>query len=86
MASANELARPPGPEPAAVADRDRIACKLENEVTQRIFAIGLTLQGAAAVAADPLVRRRIEDAISDTETVIQIIRDTVFGPEQGPDD
>ena len=86
MASPYELARPPGREPAVVAERDRPARGFENAVVQRIFAIGLTLQDAAAAAVDPQVRDRIEKAISDTESVIQIIRDTVFGGEHSPDD
>ncbi|HXZ74347.1 MAG TPA: hypothetical protein VEH31_26240 [Streptosporangiaceae bacterium] len=86
MASPYELARPPRPEPAVVGERDRHARGIENEVIQRIFAIGLTLQGAAAIAADPLVRDRIENAISDSESLIQMIRDTVFGGEHRPGD
>ena len=86
MASPYELARPPGPEPTLAGERDRTARRLESEVIQRIFAIGLTLQDAAAIAVDPLVRDRIEKAISDTESVIQIIRNTVLDGEHRPGD
>jgi two-component system, NarL family, sensor histidine kinase DevS len=60
-------------------DRDRIAAGLQDQVIQRIFAAGLTLQGAASVASDPQVRHRIEQAIADLDHVVQIIRDTMFG-------
>jgi two-component system, NarL family, sensor histidine kinase DevS len=86
MAFPDQLARPPGREPAALRKRDRTARELDNEVAQRIFAIGLTLQSAAAIAVDPLVRDRIDQAISDAEAVIQLIRDTVFDHEHRPDD
>jgi len=62
-------------------ERERIAAELRNEVVQRVFSVGLSLQSAAARAADPLVRRRVEQATEDLDHVIQIIRDTVFGLE-----
>lgn len=86
MAFPHQLAQPPGREPAVLRKRDRPARELDNEVTQRIFAIGLTLQSAAAIAVDPLLRDRIEKAISDAESVIQLIRDTIFDREYRPDD
>jgi signal transduction histidine kinase len=86
MAFPHELAPPPGREPTVVRERDHTARGLENEIVQRIFAIGLTLQDAAAIAADPLVRDRIEKAISDAQSVIQIIRDAVFDGERRPGD
>jgi signal transduction histidine kinase len=60
-------------------ERDRIAAQLQNEVIQRIFAIGLTLQSAAAKVENPLTRRQVEKAIDDIDDVVKIIRDTVFG-------
>lgn len=62
-------------------DRDRIAVGLQDQAIQRIFAAGLTLQGAASLAADPQLRRRIEQAIADLDEAVQIIRDTIFGLE-----
>ncbi len=81
MASPAQPPRAPGQDRdlAVLLERDRIATQLQSEVIQRIFAIGLTLQSAAAKAADPLMRRQIEKAIDDTDDVAKIIRDTVFG-------
>jgi two-component system, NarL family, sensor histidine kinase DevS len=59
-------------------ERDRIAAELQNEVIQRVFAIGLNLQGTASITTEPLVRRRVEQAITDLDRVVQVIRDAVF--------
>jgi two-component system, NarL family, sensor histidine kinase DevS len=83
MGSPDDPAQPPGPGGDAdiLRERDRIALGLQNEVIQRIFAIGLNLQGTAEITLDPLVRRRVEKAIDDLDHVVHIIRDTVFGLE-----
>ena len=59
-------------------ERGRIAAELQDEVIRRVFAIGLNLQGIAAITIDPLVRRRVEQAVNDLDHVVQVIRDTVF--------
>jgi two-component system, NarL family, sensor histidine kinase DevS len=59
-------------------ERDRIAAELQNEVIQRVFAIGLNLQSTAALTGDPAVRRRVDQAIDDLDHVVQVIRDAVF--------
>lgn len=59
-------------------ERDRIAGELQDQVIQRVFAVGLELQGTVAMTADPLVQRRVEKAISDLDNVVRIIRDAVF--------
>lgn len=48
------------------------------EVAEGIFTAGLALEDAAAVAADPLVRGRIEKAISALDDVV---RGAAFGTE-----
>jgi two-component system, NarL family, sensor histidine kinase DevS len=80
MASPGEPAQPAGADAdaAILRERDRIAAELHNEVIQRIFAVGLDLQGAAAITIDPLVRRRVEQAINDLDHLVQVIRETVF--------
>jgi hypothetical protein len=62
-------------------ERDRIATELQNEVIRRVFSIGLNLQSTAAIVIDPLVRRRVDQAVNDLDQVIKIIRDTVFDLE-----
>jgi signal transduction histidine kinase len=77
----------PAPRPV-LADRDRIAAELQNKVIYRVFAAGLTLQQAAALAAQEDVRRQIQSAVDELDQVIGVIRDTVFdlGPRpRGPD-
>ncbi len=60
-------------------ERDRTAAELQDQVTQAIFAVGLHLQTTAATTVDPLVRRRVEQACSDLDDLIRVIRDTAFG-------
>lgn len=59
-------------------DRDRLADELRDEVIQRIFSVGLSLEGAAATVADPAVRDRIGKAITDLDHVIRVVRNAVF--------
>ncbi len=63
-------------------DRDRIAAGLQDEVIQRIFAAGLTLQSAASRSTQAGVRQRIEAASGDLDQVLRLLRDTVFALEQ----
>jgi signal transduction histidine kinase len=81
MASPGEPAQPPGPgrDAEVLRERDRIAGELQNEVIQRIFSIGLHLQSTAAIAIDPLVRNRVEQATNDLDHVVRVLRDAVFG-------
>lgn len=61
-----------------VADRERIAQDLHDLVIQRIFAAGLTLQGAARLGSEPAVLDRIEQTISELDATIRDIRATIF--------
>lgn len=54
------------------------AAELHGQVVQAIFAVGLHLQSTAEITVDPLVRRRLERALSDLDDLVHIIRDTVF--------
>ena len=60
-------------------DRDRIAADLQDKVIQRVFAAGLTLQGAASLTAEPEARRRVQASIDDLDHVLRMLRDTIFG-------
>jgi two-component system, NarL family, sensor histidine kinase DevS len=73
---------------AVLADRDRIARDLHDLVIQRLFATGLSLQGAARLAVRPEVAERLTDAIDDLDMTIRDIRGTIFelGRGDGPDD
>ncbi|MFI9511018.1 GAF domain-containing sensor histidine kinase [Nocardia sp. NPDC052566] len=61
-----------------LADRDRIARDLHDHVIQRLFAIGLTLQGALPKAPVPEVRQRLATVITDLQEVVQEIRTSIF--------
>ncbi|OBI81663.1 GAF domain-containing sensor histidine kinase [Mycobacterium asiaticum] len=69
-----------------MTDRDRIARDLHDHVIQRLFAVGLSLQGAVARAREPEVQQRLSEAVDDLQAVIQEIRTTIFdlhGAAQG---
>ena len=60
-----------------LTDRDRIARDLHDHVIQRLFAVGLSLQGA--LNADQAEgTRRVTGALDDLQDVVQEIRTTIF--------
>ncbi|OMC57635.1 histidine kinase [Mycobacterium sp. IS-836] len=69
-----------------LTDRDRIARDLHDHVIQRLFAVGLALQGTVPRARDSEVQQRLSEAVDDLQGVIQDIRTTIFdlhGAAQG---
>jgi two-component system sensor histidine kinase DevS len=70
-----------------LSDRDRIARDLHDHVIQRLFAIGLGMQGTIARIASPEIQRRLSESVDDLQGVIQEIRTTIFdlhGTGAGP--
>lgn len=67
-------------EMALVRDRERIARDLHDLVIQRLFATGLTLQGAARLAESTSVEvaDRLQQAVDDIDVTIRQIRSTIF--------
>jgi len=63
---------------ALYADRERIARDLHDTVIQRLFAIGLSLQGLSRVVDPPSAGARIEAAVDELDLTIADIRSTVF--------
>lgn len=64
---------------ARTEDRDRIARDLHDTVIQRLYAVGLSLQGAAARARQaPEIEARIHDAIDEVDSAIRDIRSAIF--------
>ncbi len=61
-----------------LADRDRIARDLHDHVIQRLFAVGLSLQGTIPRAHSPEVQQRLTDTVDDLQEVIQEIRTAIF--------
>lgn len=60
-----------------VSEHERIARDLHDNVIQRLFALGLSLQGVRKLA-DGLVGERIETAVDSIDEVIREIRETIF--------
>lgn len=61
-----------------LADRDRIARDLHDHVIQRLFAVGLTLQGVIPRARSSEVQQRITESVDDLQDVITEIRTAIF--------
>lgn len=61
-----------------LTDRDRIARDLHDHVIQRLFAVGLSLQGTIARTRSDEVQQRLSDCVDDLQGVIQEIRTTIF--------
>jgi signal transduction histidine kinase len=69
------------------ADRDRIARDLHDQVIQRLYATGMSLQGAMPLLARPEAPSRIRDAIDALDDIIKDIRATIFALQtQGIED
>jgi signal transduction histidine kinase len=70
-----------------LSDRDRIARDLHDHVIQRLFAIGLGMQGTIARIRSPEIQRRLSESVDDLQGVIQDIRTAIFdlhGRAAGP--
>ena len=59
-------------------DRDRIARDLHDPVIQRLFAVGLALQGTIPRVRAPEVQQRLAQAVDDLQGVIQDIHTAIF--------
>jgi signal transduction histidine kinase len=59
-------------------DRDRIARDLHDRVIQRIFAVGMALQGVARMPDPTQARSRIDKAVDELDATIAEIRSTIF--------
>lgn len=71
---------------AVYRDRDRIARDLHDLVIQRLFAAGMTLQGAARRSPDDgEVRQRIDTAVDELDATIQEVRTTIYALQHDDD-
>jgi signal transduction histidine kinase len=59
-------------------DRDRIARDLHDQVIQRLFATGMSLQGATALMPGSDAARRVEQAVDALDETIRDIRSAIF--------
>ena len=60
------------------ADRDRIARDLHDHVIQRLFATGLQLQSTLRRTSDPVVQRRVQEAVDELDETVREIRTSIF--------
>jgi signal transduction histidine kinase len=68
---------------SVLEDRERIARELHDGVIQSLFAAGMSLQGAAGMADDTEVERRIENVVTDIDRTIRDLRNFIFGLRPG---
>ena len=59
-------------------DRDRIARDLHDRVIQRVFAVGMALQGAVRLPERDQIVERVNKAVDDLDTTVTEIRTAVF--------
>jgi signal transduction histidine kinase len=64
-------------------ERERIAKELHDGVVQSLFAVGMGLQGASAMAHDPDIERRLQNAVEDIDRTIRDLRNYIFGLRPG---
>lgn len=64
-------------------ERERIAKELHDGVIQALFAVGMGLQGAAAMAMDRDLAMRLENAVEDIDRAIRDLRNYIFGLRPG---
>lgn len=64
---------------AVFEDRDRIGRDLHDLVIQRLFAVGLGLQGTVRLVERPEVAARLDQAVDDLDATIKDIRRAIFG-------
>jgi len=63
-------------------DRDRIARDLHDHVIQRLFAVGLGLQGISRQVTRVDLADRVNGYVRDLDTTIQEIRRTIFSLQE----
>ena len=69
---------------AVLEDRERIAKELHDGVIQTLFAVGMSLQAAEAVAGDPeSIRSRLGSAAEAIDGAIRDLRNYIFGLRPG---
>ncbi|SFH26478.1 Histidine kinase-, DNA gyrase B-, and HSP90-like ATPase [Amycolatopsis regifaucium] len=67
---------------AVFEDRDRIARDLHDLVIQRLFAIGLGLEGLGRLAGEPTVADRVTGFAHEIDRTIREIRNSIFSLQE----
>ena len=71
---------------AVFADRDRIARDLHDLIIQRLFAIGMQLEGASRFIEHVEANARVHHAVDDLDATIREIRGTIYALQAAPAD
>lgn len=61
-----------------MADRERIARDLHDHVIQRLFAVGLSLQGQLRHIDDEAAKGRVDHAVGEIDEAIAELRSSIF--------
>ncbi|WP_329789367.1 GAF domain-containing protein [Lentzea sp. DG1S-22] len=69
---------------AVLEDRDRIARDLHDLVIQRLFGLGLGLQGLTGMSTKPQLTERISGFVEEVDHTIREIRRTIFSLQEPP--
>jgi PAS domain S-box-containing protein len=64
---------------AVLLDRERLGRELHDGAIQALFSIGLDLQGAAGITAEPSLNNRLEAAVERLDDVVRDLRNYIFG-------
>jgi signal transduction histidine kinase len=64
-------------------ERERIARELHDGVIQSLFAVGMGLQGTAALVRDEAISGRLEEAVEEIDRAIRDLRNYIFGLRPG---
>ena len=67
---------------AIYEDRDRIARDLHDLIIQRLFAVGLGLQGVLPQVLQPDVVQKLSDFVDDLDATIRDVRTTIFSLQE----
>lgn len=59
-------------------ERERIARDLHDDVIQRVFATGMSLQATAQMSSEPVVVERLQQAVEALDATIRQVRSTIF--------
>lgn len=78
MAIENSLFISQANEYALATERTRIARDLHDEVIQRLFGVGLSLQSVLRSITDERIKGKIDDSIDQLDSIIKQIRTTIF--------
>ena len=70
---------------AVFEDRDRIARDLHDLVIQRLYATGMSLQGASSQIVAPEVADRVSRAVDSLDDTIKEIRSAIFALQAHPE-